>query len=159
MWFEASQAAHCVSAQSFAWHFLIISLPKGSVSVFLFVPPESESLWTTTLTTMINLGENCNLLVQINIRRHDLKKHFLLVINNSSGIFPGLFFSIINQLLTQIKAFILKSAFMFLSAIDHLKLSEHLSLKQNLLSSVGSSDVDIKSINTKVSSGTGLIFL
>lgn len=89
-----------------------------------------------------------------------ISKTFFISEKQLQCYFPWAFFFIIgDQLLTQIKAFILKSAFAYSSDVDNLKLFQHLSLKQNLLSSVGSKTVNIKSIDTKESSGARSIFL
>lgn len=63
---------------------------------------------------MINLRENYNLLVQNNIRRHNLGNIFPLLKNNCSDIFFRRFFFFPlgeRSLLTQVNAFILKFDF------------------------------------------------
>lgn len=62
---------------------------------------------------MINLRENYNLLVQNNIRRHNLGNIFPLLKNNCSDIFIGRFFFSLGELslLTQVNTFILKFDF------------------------------------------------
>lgn len=93
MWFEPSQAAHCIFTQSFCLTFSNNQFARGLGFSAFFSPPEYELLRAATMM-MINLRENYNLLVQNNIRRHNLGNIFPLLKNNCSDIFFGRFFSL-----------------------------------------------------------------